>query len=170
MSQLTKRKRNFIPDRTVGGGIGDLLGLGSRVSASKLKNEREQKQKEQQEQEKINEQQRKASQAVADASRGCFITQSGKKICDAGKRDSIFLSPKQIAKNLNTFITEDLPKATLGVALAGLGGVEVPLVVAALIAGTRGIRAEQSGFGIGNASTRSRGTIIRGNNRKRRNV
>lgn len=82
------------------------------------------------------------------ANRGCFIAADGKRVCNPSK-GGIFVSPEQFARNLDTFIKQDLPKAGTGVLLAGLSGFEVPLVIAAAAAATRGITFEEAGVGPG---------------------
>ncbi len=84
---------------------------------------------------------------------------NGKKICNAGE-GKLFVSPEQFGKNIETFINEDLPKAALGVALLAGAGFEVPLVIAAAAAATKGIGMKNSGFGVGGSSRKQ----------KRRNV
>ena len=63
-------------------------------------------------------------------------------------------------KDIETFINEDLPKATLGVALLAGAGVEVPLVIAVAAAATKGVGFANSGFGDG-SSAHKHGTVVR---------
>lgn len=168
MVQLTKRKskNNFQPHGPLGSspslGLLDMARLSS-VAASNKRIGRsivEERFEEENEELRLTQERERASAAIAAANKGCFMSR-GKKICDAGKgKGKIFVSPKQFGKNIETFITEDLPKATLGVALLAGAGVEVPLVIAVAAAGTKGIGFANSGFGDGSASHKH-GTVVR---------
>ena len=95
--------------------------------------------------------------ALTESNKGCFIS-NGEKICNGGQ-GTLFVSPKQFGKNIERFIKEDLPKASLGATLALTAGVDIPLVILAAAAATRGITFQQSGFGIGNQPRGSRRNV-----------
>ena len=167
MTQLTKRNKKPISQcrgPLCGGGpglgLGDLARLTSiaNVNKSKSKGLAARRIEEEKEKARITNEREAASRAIADANKGCFMTSQGKKVCDAGKGGSIFVSPKQFAKNLDTFISEDLPKATLAIGLLAAAEVEIPFVLVAA-AGTRGIGMFNSGFGPGNRARNSRRNV-----------
>ncbi len=166
LTKRNKKKTNSQAHGPMSGGamlgIGDMARLTGIAAHNRNKGRSlvEERFEEEREKARLTEERESASAAIHEANKGCFISR-GKKICNAGSRKGkIFVSPKQFGKNIETFINEDLPKATLGVALLAGAGVEVPLVIAVAAAATKGVGFANSGFGDG-SSAHKHGTVVR---------
>lgn len=95
------------------------------------------------------------SREIAESNKDCFVASNGQKVCNAGQ-GKLFNSPEKIGQNFTEFVLEDLPKASLGLAIAGAAGVEFPLAILALGGVAKGISFGKA-FGPTTTSLHSKG-------------
>lgn len=159
---LTKRKKT-IKRGPMGGQGAPLSKKGRELSAQRraavierveLKKFQEKRQDELDDERIVREREIK-SRRFDEKNEDCFIASNGQKVCKAGQ-GKLFNTPEEIGANLQEFVLEDLPKASLGLLLAGAVGIELPVAVLAVGGLAKGI-SFGSNFGPTTTNLHSKG-------------